>query len=68
MFVELTLLLVSDVARAVAVVGIHILPAVAVAPILLDDDFVLVFGWFVHRANIRKVVSSKQKVLVNPRV
>lgn len=52
--VELTLLLVSDEACAVAVVGIHVLPAVAVAPILLDDDFVLVFGWFVHTANIQK--------------
>ena len=52
--IELTLLLVSDEARAVAVVSIHILPAVTVAPILLDDDFVLVFGWFVHRANIQK--------------
>ena len=61
--IELTLLLVSDEARAVAVVGINILPAVTVAPILLDDDFVLVFGWFVHTANIQKSPEEVSRLL-----
>jgi len=52
--IELSLLLVSDEPGAVAVVGINVFPAVAVAPVLLDDCLVGVFGWFVHTANIQK--------------
>ena len=57
------MLLVSDVARAVAVVGINVFPAVAVAPVLLDDDFVGVFGWFVHAANIQKSPEGVSRLL-----
>ena len=63
-FIELTLLLVLDKALAVAVVDIHVLPAVAVAPVLLDDCFVGVSGWFVHSANIQKSPEEISRLLI----
>ena len=63
--IEFSLLLVSDEPGAVAVVGINVFPAVAVAPVLLDDLLVGVFSWFVHTANIQKSPEGVSRFLKN---
>jgi hypothetical protein len=51
-FIAIPLLLVQNKARAIAVIGINVFPAMTI--VLLDDFLVGVFRGFVHTANIQK--------------
>ena len=62
-FIAITLLLVQNEARSIAVVGINVFPAMVI--VLLDDFLVGVFGWFVHTANIQKSPEGVSRLLKN---
>ena len=59
-FIAITLLLVQNEARAIAVVGINFFPAMTI--VLLDDFLVGVFSGFVHTANIQKSPESVSRL------